>query len=82
MVASWDGRVSLIGFRGVAIGSPAAAAGSLAGALRRRGEKEGSLTLQSCCCWSSFLVAFEMGVVGTFSPMLFQLLFHALFFFL
>ena len=26
-------------------------------------------------------VAFERGVVGTFSPMLFQLLFHALFFF-
>jgi hypothetical protein len=61
MVVSWEGRVSFIGFRGgVAIGSPAeaagAAAGSLAGARGRREEKEGRagagvLLVVSCSGW-------------------------------
>ena len=80
MAVSWDGRVSLIGFRGVAIGSPATAA---AAGFRRSseetrgkgGESDGTKLVQL------EFVAFERGVVGTFSPMLFQLLFHALFFF-
>jgi len=46
MVVSWDGSVSLIGFRGVAIGSlSGGGAGFLAGARRTeqtRGGKEGS----------------------------------------
>jgi len=41
MVVSWDGSVTMIGFHGVAMGSPAAAADFLAGALRRRGERRG-----------------------------------------
>ena len=36
MAVSWDGRVSLIGFRGVAIGSPATAA---AAGFRRSSEE-------------------------------------------
>ena len=40
MAVSWDGSVTMIGFQGVAMGSPAAA-GFLAGALRRRGERRG-----------------------------------------
>ena len=35
MVVSWDGSVTMIGFQGVAMGSPAAAVGSPAGALRK-----------------------------------------------
>jgi hypothetical protein len=51
MVVSWDGSVSLIGFRGVAIGSMSGGgAGFLAGARSRRaGERRGvdGLVVQS-----------------------------------